>query len=296
MSNAPEDNDVNLYALLGLTLGASDGEIRNAYYRLAKEYHPDRRKEDKKAEEAFRAITRAATILRDPEMRRRYSSGESAGAIFAAKPQAARRSRRGRRVVLAFLVSFIVSTVVATKLWLALLSPASELPNLVRNDPGVTAPKAADASPLPDKTGQDYGPQALSLPSNDSPSLARSDPDNAGANQLPSKDGKAAENHAPPSMPEAAGSTSESGSWASAGEREVPPIGGANTFSHQEQRFVQKTVAIGLPTFHMSQGSSKPASAKLSLLREGKSRPGNCRLSLAARDILLHVSAALRGR
>ena len=92
MGNAAQDNDGNLYALLGLKRGASDDEIRGAYYRLAKEYHPDGRKAGEKAAETFRAITRAAAILRDPEMRSLYDRGESGGVALVAKLQAARRS------------------------------------------------------------------------------------------------------------------------------------------------------------------------------------------------------------
>src|SRR5215475_11490155 len=115
MDNAPEDNDGNLYALLGLKQGASGDEIRSAYYQLAKKYHPDGRKADEKAEEAFRAITRAATILRDPEMRSLYDRGES-GAALAAKLQAVRRSSDRRRIALVFLLSLTITTAAATKL------------------------------------------------------------------------------------------------------------------------------------------------------------------------------------
>jgi len=64
------------YAALGLTRGATDKEIRSAYRKLAKEHHPDHNPNNKKAEEAFKAVGAAYGILGDKEKRARFDRGE----------------------------------------------------------------------------------------------------------------------------------------------------------------------------------------------------------------------------
>jgi curved DNA-binding protein CbpA len=65
----------NLYSRLGINRKATDEQVRTAYYRLAKVFHPDRRKGSESDEEAFTSIVRAAAILRDPRRRRLYDRG-----------------------------------------------------------------------------------------------------------------------------------------------------------------------------------------------------------------------------
>jgi len=73
----------NYYEILGVSQDASKEDIKRAYRRLARQYHPDVNKEDG-AEERFKEINRAYEILSDPEMRARYDrfgeAGISAGA------------------------------------------------------------------------------------------------------------------------------------------------------------------------------------------------------------------------
>ena len=59
------------YEVLGLSKGASDDEIKRAYRKLAKQYHPDVNKEPG-AEEKFKEINEAYETLSDPNKKARY--------------------------------------------------------------------------------------------------------------------------------------------------------------------------------------------------------------------------------
>jgi molecular chaperone DnaJ len=63
------------YKVLGVGKGASDEEIKKAYRKLARQYHPDRNAGDKKAEERFKEISQAHDVLSDPEKRKAYDRG-----------------------------------------------------------------------------------------------------------------------------------------------------------------------------------------------------------------------------
>jgi DnaJ-class molecular chaperone len=64
------------YKVLGVARDATADQIRRAYRRLAKQYHPDLNPGDKAAEERFKAVSAANEILSDPERRGRYDRGE----------------------------------------------------------------------------------------------------------------------------------------------------------------------------------------------------------------------------
>ena len=62
----------NYYDLLGVARDASDKEIRQAYRKLARQYHPDVNKTDAGAEDRFKEINEAYSVLSDRESREKY--------------------------------------------------------------------------------------------------------------------------------------------------------------------------------------------------------------------------------
>jgi curved DNA-binding protein len=60
------------YKILGVPRTASDKEIKAAFRKLARQYHPDVRPGDKEAEEKFKEINEANEVLSDPEKRKKY--------------------------------------------------------------------------------------------------------------------------------------------------------------------------------------------------------------------------------
>ena len=74
------------YETLGVTRSATDKEIKDAFKKLARKFHPDLHPGDKAAEEKFKDISAANDLLKDKEKRRRFDAGEI-DASGAERPQ-----------------------------------------------------------------------------------------------------------------------------------------------------------------------------------------------------------------
>ena len=68
------------YKILGVAENATEQEIKNAYRKLAKKYHPDAHANDKSAEERFKEISEAYSVLKDSKKRKQYDQMRKFGA------------------------------------------------------------------------------------------------------------------------------------------------------------------------------------------------------------------------
>lgn len=66
----------DLYEILGVNKTASEAEIKSAYRKLARKYHPDLNKDDKSAAEKFKEISNAYDIIGNAEKRKKYDNNE----------------------------------------------------------------------------------------------------------------------------------------------------------------------------------------------------------------------------
>ena len=66
----------DLYNVLGISKTASDSEIKSAYRKLARKYHPDLNKDNPAAAEKFKEVSCAYDILGDKEKRKKYDNNE----------------------------------------------------------------------------------------------------------------------------------------------------------------------------------------------------------------------------
>ena len=83
------------YALLGVKKAAGDAELKSAYRKLAKQYHPDVNPGDAEAERKFKQISEAYDVLKDPQSRAAYDQFGHAGVgLFRMRNESISRLRK----------------------------------------------------------------------------------------------------------------------------------------------------------------------------------------------------------
>ena len=83
---AKREKDLSFYDVLGVNQTADDNEIKTAYRKLAKEYHPDKNQGNKESEEKFKKITEAYDTLSDSQKRSAYDYSLSGASDFKNNP------------------------------------------------------------------------------------------------------------------------------------------------------------------------------------------------------------------
>ncbi|HXY68079.1 MAG TPA: DnaJ domain-containing protein, partial [Gemmatimonadales bacterium] len=88
----PPEKD--FYAVLGVPSGATQDQVKRAYRKLAKKWHPDANPGDKSAGERFKGITEAYSVLSDPQKRKQYDQLRRYGAFGGGSPGGGAGARR----------------------------------------------------------------------------------------------------------------------------------------------------------------------------------------------------------
>ena len=93
------------YALLGVKKTAGDAELKSAYRKLAKQYHPDVNPGDAEAERKFKQVSEAYDVLKDPKAERPMTSSATP-LLKAVRPQRGRGGRFSNLAISAAWVTF----------------------------------------------------------------------------------------------------------------------------------------------------------------------------------------------
>lgn len=88
--------DKDFYQVLGVPETATPPEIKKAYRRLAKQYHPDANPNNTQAAERFKEISEAHSVLADPDKRKQYDQMRKLGAYDAFRRQGSGAGGAGR--------------------------------------------------------------------------------------------------------------------------------------------------------------------------------------------------------
>jgi curved DNA-binding protein len=92
---------IDYYKILGIDKSATDAEVKKAYRKLARKYHPDLNPNDKEAEQKFKEANEANEVLSHPENRKKYDQyGENwqhSEEFEKQRQQQQSRSRRGQQ-------------------------------------------------------------------------------------------------------------------------------------------------------------------------------------------------------
>jgi len=87
--------DRDFYKILGVSREATPQELKKAYRQLAKELHPDRNPDDKEAEERFKDVSAAYSVVSDAEKRKLYDEFGEMGLRDGFDPEAYQAATRG---------------------------------------------------------------------------------------------------------------------------------------------------------------------------------------------------------
>ncbi len=87
--------DRDFYKILGMPRDASPQELKKAYRQLAKELHPDHNPDDQEAEERFKDVSAAYTVVSDPEKRKLYDEFGEMGLREGFDPDAYQAATQG---------------------------------------------------------------------------------------------------------------------------------------------------------------------------------------------------------